>query len=508
MRPTLLLGLGFLLLLSFSTTGRAELRLAGLFVDGAVLQRDRAVPVWGWTDPDTAVKISFRDHNASVTAGADGRWKATLPAMPAESTGAVLTVTAGAQTVRVHDVVVGEVWLCSGQSNMEWTVVQSADSEREIREAAFPLIRQFRVPKTPAESPLPDVRGQWLPATPRHVGGFTGVGYFFARDIHRSLEGVPVGLINASWGGKMIEVFTAPSAVARTPHGDALKRRWELEVEEMARRQETHGVVVAEWEKARDAAKRLGQTFTRSLPMSPAVILAQHRPGCVFNGMIAPLVPYALRGFLWYQGEHNISRPQEYRSLFGAMIADWREHFGQGELSFYFVQLSSFRAPMDKSRLGFAELREAQARTLEVAGTGMAVTIDIGTPDNVHPRNKQDVGARLARLAKAKTYGIPVEWSGPRLSSVQRTDAGIRLTFDHAAGGLVARRTPLPGFEAAGADGIFRPIAATAHAKSVRLVPDGRSDLKVVRYAWANAPETALFNSEGLPAAPFLTSLP
>lgn len=487
----------------------APLRLSGLFRDGVVLQREQAVPVWGWAEPAAEVQVAFHGVDVRTTVAGDGRWRVDLPAMPADPKGATLSVRAGRERCEVRDVVVGEVWLCSGQSNMEWMVSQVEGAEREIASANFPLIRQFRVPKEPSEQPRDDVKGDWQPVVPSKVGLFTGVGYFFARDVHRALGGVPVGLINASWGGKMIEVFTPPSAIARTPHGAAVQRRWEIEQKDLTTRRQSYPEALARWTAARDEAQHTGTPFNQSRPQDPFDILRQHRPGCAFNAMIAPLIPYGLRGVLWYQGEHNISRPGEYRAMFGALIADWRERFGQGDLPFYFVQLSSFAAPMDKTRFGFAELREAQARTLEVANTGMAVSIDVGTPDNIHPRNKQDVGARLARIALKHTYGQGGEWSGPVLRSATAQGSRLRLAFDHASGGLVLRPVgTASSFEVAGSDGVFHAGETVVDGDAVLVHASAVSAPRAVRYAWANAPAATLFNTAGLPASPFRFSLP
>ncbi|MBL9205873.1 MAG: sialate O-acetylesterase [Opitutaceae bacterium] len=497
-----------LLLIAAVALHAEPLRLSGLFTDGVVLQRDKPIRVWGWAEPGAEVTVSLQDTTSRTHAGADGAWGLELPARAAVRAGIELSARSQGNEVRVRDVLVGEVWLCSGQSNMEWMVSQSDQGDEEVSSARFPHIRHFRVPKLAAETPQADVRGVWRPAVPEHVGAFTGVGFFFAREVHLALEGVPVGLINASWGGKMIEVFLPPTAIARTPHGPAIERRWLAETAEMNARQVDYPRLLDEWTRARTLARERGESFARARPSNPAEILAQHRPCCAFNGMIAPLVPCSIRGTLWYQGEHNISRPAEYLTLFPALIHDWRERFGQGETPFYFVQLSAYSAPMDKSRIGFAELRDAQTRTLAVPATGMAVTIDIGTPDNVHPRNKQDVGRRLARLAKAHTYGLGGEFSGPTFQSAARQGDTLQLTFAHADGGLVARQQPLPGFEVAGDDGVFRTAVAQVEGSLVKLSAAAVPEPRQIRYAWSNAPETALFNRSGLPAVPFRTVLP
>ena len=480
------LGWGLLTFALFAANvAHAELRLGPLFRDGAVLQRGKPVPVWGWADSGQRVKVTFREAALETTAGPDGRWQVLLPAMPACAQPADLTVSAK-ETATVCGVLVGEVWLCSGQSNMEWHLRDATNAEQEIAGAAFPLIREFRVPHVIAETPQREVGGTWVEASPKTAGSFSAVAYFFARDLHRALN-VPVGLINTSWGGKMIEVFLSAEALASDPAFAAVEKRWQEEQARLPAQQ-------AAYEK---------KTAVGAKGMDPRAVVAQHRPSCLFNGTISPVIPYGLRGALWYQGEHNISRAGEYRAQLSALIADWRAKFGQGDFPFYFAQLSSFDAPLDKSREGYALLREAQAQTLAVTNTGMAVTIDIGTPSNVHPRNKQDVGARLARLAKALTYDLGGEWSGPVLTGAVREGHALRLSFAHAAGGLALRPTPKPAFEVAGADGVFHPASARAEGDALVVQSDAVSEPAAVRYAWGNAPDAALFNAEGLPASPF-----
>lgn len=487
--------------LGLAGTAHAELRLGPLFRDHAVLQQGKPVPVWGWADPGANVEVEFHGQHETATANQDGRWRVSLAAMKASAEPAELKVTSG-QTVTVHDVLVGEVWICSGQSNMEWHVRDVVNADQEIAGANFPLIRHFRVPHAIADTAQDDFTGTWSPASPKTVISFSAVAYFFARDLHRDLN-VPIGLINTSWGGKMIEVFMSAEALASDPSFSAVEKRWQQEQARLPAQLEAYEKKRSQPTKAKsdNAAETPGDGTPTG--MNPRDVVAQHRPSCLFNGMTAPVIPYAIRGAIWYQGEHNISRAGEYRALFSAMITDWRAKFQQGAFPFYFAQLSAFNAPLDKSREGYALLREAQLQTLSVPNTGMAVTFDVGTPDNVHPRNKQDVGARLARLANAKTYNRPVEWSGPVLKSATRDKSIVRLTFEHTAGGLELKPTPTPAFALAGTDGIFHPAVARVEGTAVIVQSDAVGDPVTIRYAWANAPEAALFNSEALPASPF-----
>lgn len=484
------------LFLASLTVRAQELKVASLFTDHAVLQRGKPVPVWGWAKPGDQVEVAYKTGKVSVEADQNGRWQVALPAMEASAAPGDLTIRSGENILSVRDVLVGDVWLCSGQSNMEWRVDQANNAEQEIAAANFPLIRQFRVPKTYEENLQTDVKARWSPASPATVGMFSAVAYYFARDLHQTLN-VPIGLINASFGGKMIETFMSPEAFKESGVGAAVQKRWQ---DEQARLP----AMIEVWKKknAQNAAPAGDGEEAAPKGMNPAIVVEQHRPGCLFNAMLNPLIPYAITGVIWYQGEHNIARADEYKSLFPAFIKDMRAKMGQGNIPFYFVQLANYEAKLDKTREGYAKLRDVQLNTLQLPNTGMAVTIDIGTPENVHPKNKQDVGARLARWAKAKTYDLGGVYSGPLFKSAEREGAVVRVTFDQVGGGLVAEKD-LASFELAGADGVFKPAMAKIAGDVVLVQSDAIAEPKAVRYAWANAPVATLFNKEGLPASPF-----
>ncbi len=486
------------LFLAGAISSRAEdLSLASLFADHAILQRGKSVPVWGWAPPGEKVEVSFRGAQAETTSDAHGRWQANLPAMEATAKPADLIVKSYGRTLTIRDVLVGDVWLCSGQSNMEWRVDQANNAEQEIAAANFPLIRQFRVPKAYSDTLQSAVKAQWIPASPKTAGQFSAVAYYFARDLHQTLK-IPIGLINASFGGKMIETFLSPEALAASEAQGAIKKRWKDE-------QAGLPAQMALWEKKKVASAGEGEVAATG--MNPAVVVAQHRPGGLFNAMLNPLIPYAIKGMIWYQGEHNIARAEEYRSLFPSFIKDMRQKFGQGDVPFYYVQLANYDATLDKSREGYAKLREVQLQTLDLPNTGMAVTIDIGTPENVHPKNKQDVGTRLARWAKAKTYDLGGVYSGPLFKAATRDGAVVKVSFEFAEDGLVIQE-PLGSFELADRDGKFYPASARVEGATVIVQSDTVKEPAAVRYAWANAPVATLFNQAGLPASPFRYSLP
>ncbi len=489
--------------------GRAEVTLAPLFGDHAVLQRDKPVPVWGRAEANEKITVTFGRQSKSVVAGPDGRWSVSLDKMSAESKGADLTVT-GKNSIVLHDVVVGEVWLCSGQSNMEFTVNRAMNSAREIAAANFPLIRHIKIKNTVASDPVATVdTSGWQEASPATVAGFTAVGYFFARDIFEKLK-IPVGLVHSSWGGTPIESWMSPTLFERNPAFAFVNERWDQTLSDFPQKKADYdGVVLPEWTAADETAKKDGEAAHAAWlkkhpkPRAPRGRGDSWTPGGLYNGMINPLVPYALRGALWYQGESNAVHASEYQALFAAMIRDWRKQFGQGDFPFFWVSLANYDVPSDETHQTYAFLREAQTQTLDLPNTGQAITIDIGNPDDIHPTNKQEVGRRLALLAKNRVYNITCDDSGPTFANLRRAGPQLIITFGHAGGGLIAHDKPLQSIEVAGADQVFHPAVAQI-TKSVVIVssPEVKEPI-AVRYAWKNAPDANLFNGAGLPAVPF-----
>ena len=504
---------------------RAEVTLAPLFTDGAVLQRDQPVPVWGRAARGEKVAVSFAGQRQEATADAEGRWIVYLAALPASAQGASLTVQ-GANTIVVNDVVVGEVWLCSGQSNMEWTVARAADAPREIAAANFPLLRHVRIEHAVATAPAETVKtGGWQSANPQTVGAFTAVGYFFARDLHQRLQ-VPVGLVHSSWGGTPVESWMSAAAFASNPAFKVVAERWQQNLADFPARQAAYEAALAEWTKAQAAAKQAASrapaaTKQSGAKSSPAPLAEWQRknprpraprgpgdpwtPSGLFNGMINPLLPYALRGAIWYQGESNAERAGEYHALFAAMITSWRAHFGQGDFPFFWVSLANYGVPADggEKGLSYAWLRDAQTRTLTLPNTGQALAIDIGDPKDIHPTNKQEVGRRLALLAKNRVYDIVVDDTGPTFVSATREGAGLRVRFNHAGGGLVAHHKPVQSLELAGPDRVFHPAEGRIERDTLLVKSAAVREPVAVRYAWRNAPEANLYNGAGLPAVPF-----
>ncbi len=503
-RPILLLW--FLL----SPLARADVALAPLFTDHAVLQRDKPIPVWGSADAGEKITVIFAQQTRTATAGPDGRWTVSLDKLPAIAQGADLTV-AGKNTVVVHDVVVGEVWLCSGQSNMEFTVSRARDASKEIAAANFPLIRHVKINHAVATDPATTVAtGGWQSASPATVGGFTAVGYFFARDLFQKLN-VPIGLVHSSWGGTPVESWMPAPTLAREAAFKIVAERWEKTLADYPQKKIEFDDALAEWTPADAAAKAQGDTAHAAWlkehpkPRAPRGRGDSWTPSGLFNGMIAPLTPYALRGTLWYQGESNADHAAEYRQLFVAMITAWRKQFGQGNTPFFWVNLANYKAPSDSTGQTYAFLREAQTQALDLINTGQAITIDLGDPNDIHPTNKQDVGRRLALLAKHHVYGVTVDDTGPMFASVRLASGALVATFGHATGGLIAHDHPVACVEIAGEDKVFHP-AAVAVSKSVMIATSPEVKAPVaMRYAWRNAPDANLYNGAGLPAVPFRT---
>lgn len=487
---------------------RADVTLAPLFVDHAVLQREKPVPVWGQAAPGEKVTVTFAGQMRETVAGPTGRWSVALGALPATTQGADLVVT-GKNTLVAHDVVVGEVWLCSGQSNMEWPVRRAANAEREIAAANFPLLRHIAIDRAVTDQPMDTAKTSgWLAATPANAGSFTAVGYFFARELQQKL-GVPFGLIHSSWGGTPVESWISPAALAANPAFAVVGERWRQNLAEFPEKKAAHEIVLAEWTKAEEAAKAKGAPAhaaflkQRPRPRGPRGAGDSWTPSGPFNGMIHPLLPYALRGVLWYQGESNTERANEYRALFSAMIGDWRARFQQGDIPFYWVSLANFIEPADNTGRNFAFLREAQTQTLALPNTGQAVIIDLGDPNDIHPTNKQSVSRRLALLAKNRLYQIVSDDTGPTFAEAVREGPAMRVRLQHASGGLVAHDKPVQSLEVAGIDRVFHPATGRIERDTLLVSSPAVPAPVAVRYAWQNSPDANLYNGAGLPAVPF-----
>jgi sialate O-acetylesterase len=629
-----------LLVLVLLQDASAQLRIPQIFGDSMVLQRDRPIPVWGWAAKGEKITVRLHDQTKTAVTAADGKWRVNLDA---EKAGGPYRLVVKASTqIEYKDVLVGDVWICSGQSNMEWTVANTNNSETEIATAAYPTIRQHKIPNSIAVDPAEDTKAGngWHSANPAQVGSFTAVGYFFARHLQQELK-IPIGLINTSWGGTNVETWTSREAFERSAEFKELYKGIErVNLDSIAATkqkltqimvQKKQGSLPAEgakvdwkdagyddgkwpemklpgmWESqglpdldgivwlrktitvtAEQAANeadlllsmiddndetyingvKLGSTNgynQKRLYKVPSGVLKEGAntiairvedtggggglygeaaelvlickgtkltlvgnwkfqvasvaqsstigpnsfPSLLFNAMVHPLIPYAIKGAIWYQGESNAGRAYQYRKAFPLMINDWRSRWKQGDFPFYFVQLSSFNSANGNSQQGstWAELREAQTMTLSLPNTGMAVTTDIGNAKDIHPRNKQDVGKRLALVALHHTYGKNVVFSGPVYQSMKVTGKEVTVSFINSEGLRTRGQADiLGGFEIAGADQKFYRANARIEGKQVILSATEVATPVAVRYAWADDAGAAnLFNQSGLPALPFRT---
>jgi len=439
----------------------ATVKPNALFSDNAVLQQGISVPVWGTADKGERVTVTFQDQRLTATAK-NGRWMVRLK--PMKSGGPFTMTISGSNTIELKNVMVGEVWIASGQSNMQWPLSKTSDSEAAIKSAADPMLRLFTVAHVPAAQPVTEIDGAWRECTPESVADFSAVAYYFARELRKAL-GVPVGIIHTSWGGTRVEAWTSLRTLQSDPD------------------------------------------FTESIADIKDYGKSPNHPAVLYNGMIAPLIPYAIRGAIWYQGESNAGQAYRYEKRLTNMITNWRKDWGQGDFAFLMVQLAPYgKVVQEPGESAWAELREAQLMTtLHCPNTGMAVTMDVGDPDDIHPKNKRPVGERLALAARAMVYGDDVSYKGPRYASMAVYGSRAILTFTDTGGGLEAKGGELTGFAIAGEDRKFHNAKATIVGDRVIVSSPQVAKPVAVRYGWADAPTANLFGKDGLPASPFRT---
>jgi len=488
-----------------------EIKLPSLFADHMVLQRGIAVPVWGTAGPGQKVTVEVAGKKATARADESGAFVAKLPKLKASDTPVTMTVTCGDAKTVVNDVLIGDVWLGSGQSNMEWTfklLAGGGDKDgsklKELTKVGenLPNVRLYTFPKTTLAEPTKNVRGEWKVCSPEALAGFSAVAFFFGREIHEK-EKVPVGIVTNAWGGKPIESFMSAEAIKSNPDFQPLLDRKAKAAEEFPKLKEEYPKKLAEWEeKNKQTPGKAG-----AKPSEPKGAEDSSLASNIFNGMVNPVIPLAIKGVIWYQGESNAGRAEQYRALFPAMIKDWRKQWGQGDFPFIWVQLANFKdrqpQPGDSD---WAELREAQSMTLKVPNTAEAVIIDIGEAKDIHPKNKLDVGRRLALAAQRIAYGRKdVVHSGPVFESMKIDGGAARLKFRYADGMTAQGGGALKGFAVAGEDKKFVWADAKIEGDTVIVSAPGVAKPVAVRYAWADNPECNLYNAAGLPATPFRT---
>jgi sialate O-acetylesterase len=508
-----------LAVLVFAPTARADVRLPSIFGNGMVLQRDMAVPVWGTADPGEEVTVTLKGLGkaddtdplnrataaltARTTAGKDGRWMVRLGKLSAG--GPWKMTVAGKNSITFENVLAGEVWVCSGQSNMWWTVELVKGIEDAIAAAARPSMRYFSVAMVSSEEPqfdFPGTKPQWVECTPTSVKKFSAIAYFFGAGLLEQLD-VPIGLIHSSWGGSIAEAWTSMKTLRSLPELLPI-------VDNLDSLKAVYPQANAAYQKrAAEIAQAQKEGKVVPFALSPRGPGERDWPSGLYNAMLAPMIPYAIRGAIWYQGESNSVRAAQYRTLFPAMIRDWRKAWREGDFPFLFVQLANWNTetiPVEGTWGSWPELREAQTMALALPRTGMAVAVDIGDSTNIHPNNKMEVGRRLALAALHVAYGRDIVWSGPLYRSMVREGGTIRLRFDHTADGLIALAgRPLTGFEIAGKDRVFHPATARIVGRDVVVSSPAVSDPAAVRYGWDDNPYCTLANSAGLPASPFRT---
>ena len=498
--------LALLSVATLSLTALGQVSLPRVLSSHMVIQRDLPVHIWGTASAGEGVQVSFRGETRGATAGPLGRWSVYLKP---DAAGGPFELTvkgtpplgdggAAVQTITLDDVLVGDVWVASGQSNMEFEMWKAETAAQDLPKAANPRIRLMIVKQKAAEYPRDDVDTVgWAASTPETAKDFSAVGWYFAREIEQR-ENVPVGVIDSTWGGTVADTWTRMAALG----ADAALAPVFVQWGKMTEKEEDVALGEKDHLRQRAEAKAAGKPEPQ-FGWHPQLL--SWGPGMLWNGMIAPLTPFPICGVIWYQGESNsaLARAPLYKRVFSTMIEDWRHEWAVGDFPFLYVQISNFKSGPGED---WAELREQQLKTLELRNTAMAVTIDIGNPDNVHPTDKVDVGHRLALAARALAYGEGVSYSGPIFRQATPEGGAIRAWFDHHAKGLMAKGGELTGFEVAGADGKFVSATAKIDGNTVVVTSDAVTEPKFVRYGWANSPQCNLFNGEGLPASPFTSA--
>jgi len=483
-----------------SSFAQAGLKLPAIIGPNMVLQRDLENPIWGWADPGADVTIAIAGQTLQAKADDAGKWKVTLAPMAVSHESVSMTIQSKEEKLVLDNILVGEVWICSGQSNMQWSVSQSDDPDLEAATAKYPKIRFISVPRIGTQDKQENFAGKWDVCTPETVASFSAVGYFFGRQLHQTLD-VPIGLIDNAWGGSAAEAWISREVMDTDPRFTNVSEQWKKTDATY-----DHEKAMAAWKIKADEAKAAGEPA----PRQPSNLLAgNHRPGNTWAGVLHPTIGYGIRGTIWYQGESNAGRAYQYHDLFALLISEWRKAWGIGDFPFYWVQLADFKAEKEvPGESSWAELREAQSKTLTLPNTGQAVIYDLGEGRDIHPRDKQNVAKRLARIALARDYGVPIEFQSPSYKSMEVKGDKTILTFENVGkDGLYAFDTQeVVGFAVAGEDKVWHWGTGTiVGADKVEVKSDKVATPVAVRYAWADNPVANLRGRNGLPVDPFRT---
>jgi sialate O-acetylesterase len=486
----------------------AELRLPAIIGDHMVLQQGQSNPIWGWDDPATTVTVSIAGQTHTAVASAEGKWTVTLQSLPANAEPTVMTIE-GTSRRELGDVLVGEVWMCSGQSNMGFSLGGDWKGEIESLASRHPNLRLISVPQVGTQELKDDFNGAWESATPENCRGFSAVGFYYGRYLHEIL-GVPVGLIDNAWGGSAAEAWVRRETLEKDERFKTLLDGWREREAQLgsAETRANYEKAMLEWNGAAEKARAEGKPVPGQ-PSNPDQLLSGNsRPGNIFAGVLHPTLGYGIKGVIWYQGESNAGRAWEYAQLFPLMIEQWRAEWKQGDFPFYWVQLADFMA--EKSEPGesaWAELRESQTKTMALPNTGEAVIIDLGEGNDIHPKNKYDVAARLVRWALARDYGMKLECQSPAYQEMRIEENKAILTFDHVGGGLrTVDIKEVKGFAICGEDRNW--VWADAEIKGENTIAVWNDAIAVpvaVRYAWADNPVCNVYSKVGLPMTPFRT---
>lgn len=506
---TLLLGV-----LALTNTGtQAAPRLPALFVDGMVLQSGQPVPIWGWADPGEAVNATLGDDTAMAVADAQGKWRAELPPLPINASPQTLQVRgADGSSVDVHNVLVGEVWLCSGPSNLYWPVAKCDNAEAEMAGANIPSIRFFTVKRATTDTPQVDCEGTWTVCSPETIGPMSGIAYFFSRRIHK-VTNTPIGILQSFWGGSRMESWTSQEALNGNPALRPVLDAWEAEADafKSGAAIKTYEAEMAAWEALAAAAQGTGEEAPQKPTPPSDPNTSQHRPACLYNGMIAPLIPYGIRGAMIYQGLGNLARGEQNAALLETQIQDWRKRWGLGPIPFGLVQPAPYASQgfVRDSDDAYALSREAQQIVAtKLPNVGIALTLDVDATGELHFTNKQIVGARLAKWALSEVYDHPEPYLGPLFDRAVVVGQRVRVHFKNADSGLRTNDDKAPAhFTLAGADGVFHPATATIDGATVLLQCEAVPKPITLRFAWGDTNIVNLVNSDGLPATLFRASL-